>query len=106
MKSWMCNAKSRSLQWGLTLEQLDDLWARQKGRCALTGIRMSHTTNDPYKMSLDRIDNSRGYTPDNVQFVCACVNFMKNDSTEEEFVRLCRLVSSRRRRAVGASPTR
>jgi hypothetical protein len=40
---------------------------------------------NPFKASLDRIDSSRGYTEDNVQWVCWSVNQMKSDKTKEEF---------------------
>ena len=38
-----------------------------------------------FKCSLDRIDSEKGYTEDNVRFVCWAVNQMKADRTDEEF---------------------
>lgn len=35
----------------------------------------------PFAASLDRKDSAKGYTPDNVEFVCRFVNFGKNRFT-------------------------
>ena len=40
---------------------------------------------NPFKASLDRIDPTKGYTEDNVRWVCWAVNQMKSDKTEAEF---------------------
>lgn len=41
----------------------------------------------PYAPSLDRIDSSRGYTPDNIMVVTRKANVMKNNATREELER-------------------
>ena len=43
-------------------------------------------SGNPYRASLDRIDSDITYTKDNIQFVCTCVNFMKNQYTNEQIV--------------------
>jgi hypothetical protein len=53
----------------------------------------------PTNLSIDRIDNTRGYTADNIQFVCDWANTAKNQLSVDEFVRLCqRVVSTNRKR--------
>ena len=44
---------------------------------------------------LDRIDNSIGYTPDNIRPCCWPCNRMKGASTEEEFLTRCRAISNK-----------
>ena len=91
-------ARSRSKQKGyttdLTTEYLKEVWDKQNGICPYTKIKMElgRTTADedikktPTKASLDRIDPNIGYIQGNVEFVCYCVNVMKNDFTKEEMV--------------------
>lgn len=69
------------------------LLARQKYLCALSGVELTcqlqkgtmYWTN----ASIDRIDSSKGYTPDNIRFVCAVVNKMRLDNDDETFLWWC-----------------
>ena len=45
--------------------------------------------------SIDRIDNSIGYTKDNVQPTCKMCNIMKYTFTEKDFLNKVRLIASR-----------
>ena len=47
--------------------------------------------------SLDRIDSSKGYTIDNVQWVHKKVNMMKKDMSDSEFIAWCNEISSYRK---------
>jgi CRISPR/Cas system-associated protein Cas10 (large subunit of type III CRISPR-Cas system) len=55
-------------------------------------MEISRTSQDedikktPTKASLDRIDPSIGYIKGNVEFVCYCINVMKNDFTKEQMI--------------------
>ena len=42
--------------------------------------------------SVDRIDSSKGYVIDNIQWVYRKINRMKNDVSDMDFVDLCTLV--------------
>lgn len=71
---------------------LKQLWERQKGICPYTGIKMilpetthkSHQIKSLKRASLDRIDSSKGYLKDNVEFVCYAINSAKNNFKKEE----------------------
>lgn len=41
----------------------------------------------PNSPSLDRIDNSKGYTPDNIQVICHLANQMKASATPREILK-------------------
>lgn len=43
-----------------------------------------------YGYSLDRIDSTKGYTPDNIQVISRIANIMKNNSTEQELLSFAR----------------
>jgi len=67
--------------------------------CPYSGIELqlaSHinTKIDPiYRASVDRIDSSKGYIKDNIQFVSTCINYMKNTLSHEKTIELCKLIS-------------
>jgi hypothetical protein len=87
-------SKSRREVTDLTLEYLKEIWETQKGLCSYTNIKMEtpRSSQDedikksPTKLSLDRIDPSIGYIKGNVEYVCYCVNVMKNDFTKDQMV--------------------
>lgn len=76
-------AKTKGAPNDLTLDQLLDLWHKQDGRCALSGIAMTYEitngTNNAYNASLDRIRPGLAYTLKNVQLVTARANWIKGD---------------------------
>lgn len=77
----------------LVVEDLKELWQKQEGRCAYTKLPLLATANQFNTVSLDRIDSGKGYIVGNVQFVCAAVNKMKQNYTEDLFVLLSLLVT-------------
>lgn len=88
------NAKTRAvkknLEFNITFEFLTKLLQDSKYFCAVTGLQMNLKSDNrkkanAFKCSLDRIDSNKGYTEDNVRFVCWAVNQMKADRTDEEF---------------------
>ena len=54
-------------------------------RCIYCGIPFKFVAKDPMNFSIDRIDSSKGYTPDNVQLISTWVNRAKNNLSEKEF---------------------
>ena len=92
----------------MTDAQLDkllrDLLRVQGNCCAITGLplqfRGAHS-DENMLASLDRIDSSGHYEPDNLQIVCRFINFWKQASDDQEFRRLLNLV----RGIDGAAPS-
>lgn len=70
----------------ITTEHIKELYEKQNGKCAITGLPMMNVKQYmfPYKMSVDRIDNLKGHTKDNVQLVCLAINYGKNRYTNED----------------------
>jgi hypothetical protein len=74
----------------LTLDQMKEVFKKQKGLCALSGvpltcIKIPNSKKVHTNLSIDRIDSDKGYELDNIQLVCAIVNIMKSSLTMEEF---------------------
>ena len=106
-KSHANKARSRSKEKGyktnITPKYLkEEVWNKQNGICPYTAIRMElgRTSSDedikktPTKASLDRIDPNIGYIQGNVEFVCYCVNVMKNDFTKKEMIDFIKLIKN------------
>jgi hypothetical protein len=47
--------------------------------------------------SLDRIDSSKGYIKGNIQWVSRAVNYMKNDMSENDLLRIFDLIVENRK---------
>lgn len=80
----------------LTIEQLVNLWNKQEGKCAISGVEMSHQRvkrqHNMTNCSVDRIDSSKEYTINNVQLVCWTVNRMKGETSLEELLKWCKQI--------------
>jgi len=63
------------------------LYELQDGKCAVTGIVMSHVRGNgraSENISIDRINTSIGYETGNIRLVCSAVNLMRNEMTDDE----------------------
>jgi hypothetical protein len=67
----------------LTVDFLCELFKKQNGRCALSGIKMdlgdkrNGPWGNPFMCSIDRINNNVGYTKDNVWLILSSINAFK-----------------------------
>jgi len=90
------SAKRRDLHYDLTKEFLWKLYKAQDKRCSLSGLPIGFSRIDyPQETtaSLDRVDSSKGYLKDNVQWVHKDVNRMKGAFDQGCFLKLCSLLS-------------
>lgn len=69
----------------IDLKYLLELWARQDGKCAITGMPLLCKRHDLRSASIDRIDSSVHYACDNIHLVCKWVNFAKNKASLVDF---------------------
>lgn len=96
--SIMCKAAEvRGIAVEITIEDLQAQWEKQGGKCALTGLPIRIGSGRTGRVaSVDRIDNAKGYTKDNIQWVHKDVNLMKNKFDEDYFYEICKRVVEKR----------
>jgi hypothetical protein len=81
-------AKKKNLESDIDIDFLMSIYPAD-GKCPILGIELQFNTgnyagsrwNSP---SLDRIDNTKGYTKDNVHIISSRANIIKRDATLEE----------------------
>jgi hypothetical protein len=110
LPSWLiqiaCTARKRAAKKGIryTLEEADLalLLNRSRGLCEVSGIAFvvdekPNGRRRPFFPSLDRIDNSDGYTFRNTRLVCSIVNIAMNEWGEEPLRKLAAAMARPRR---------
>jgi len=74
--------------WDIELEDVLELWDKQEGRCALTGLFMTYHKDGAGKKdlnaSIDRINPEIEYLVTNIQLVCSRANMLKHTLREDE----------------------
>jgi hypothetical protein len=89
------SAKKRNIPFNITIQQIWELFLNQNRKCALTGEILSFNISQRQRngtASLDRIDSSKGYSIDNIQWVHKDINFMKRVLSQEKFFEWCRKI--------------
>lgn len=98
------NSKARKhVEVDLTKEEAWEVFIKQERKCVFTGeILVISNKAGLNTASIDRIDNTVGYTKDNIQWVHKTINMMKRVYSSEEFVKWCTKVANH----TGACPIR
>lgn len=82
---------------GITLELLLSMLQSQNYLCALSGVEMTCTLRKGVRCitnaSVDRVDSSKPYSPDNIQLVCSAINMLKLNMSTAQFVWFCTKVA-------------
>lgn len=81
------NGRKR-LEIDIDRKYIEKLFLKQKSKCALSGLEIRLGIN----ASLDRIDSSKGYTKNNVQWLHKDINILKGSLDEQYFLEICRNV--------------
>lgn len=79
------SAKQRGHGMTLTEDDLQALVFAQKGLCYWTHVPMLRQSSSPWTMTIDRLDNSKGYEPGNVVLASWFANHARGDLSVEEF---------------------
>ena len=84
--SLRCRARRSNLEFNLTTEALEHLFDEQGGRCFWFGLPMkaSIEKRDPLRPSVDRLDNTKGYTIDNIVLTCMFANMGRSSMSVEQ----------------------
>jgi hypothetical protein len=86
-------AARRGITFSIEEYDIHDLWDKQQGLCAISGMPMSlvHgtvTKHNLQKVSVDRIDNDQGYHLHNIQLVTWQVNCAKSTGNLESLIEM------------------
>lgn len=90
-------AKAKGLPFTMTMEYIWEMFLAQNKCCALSGVPIHFGPVRSHRdttVSIDRIDNSKGYEIGNVQLVHKVINVMKNVLSDNEFIEWCRKVTN------------
>ena len=87
-------ANKNGLDFDLDENYLQYLWKECCGVCKMTGVKMLKKTeiNNPYSMSVDRLDSDKGYVKDNVRLVSRWYNVSRNKWGDKFTFEMCQRV--------------
>ena len=101
--SVLSKAKTRAVV-TIDAQYLRDLYEKQRGKCAITGLPFDFTkAGKSQTMSVDRIEQSKGYEPGNVRLVWSRVNFFRGQMTDQEMLTVCRAICRSKIQKSGAN---
>ena len=89
-KTMISRAKDRNkYEININWQDICKVWPADN-KCPI--MRSTFRRGEPRKNSpsLDRIDSTKGYTPDNIQIISDLANKMKQNATPEELERFCK----------------
>lgn len=92
-------ATRKKIAFSLTEELVLQMLEECNSRCYYSGVEMNLNTGNKgksnhLKVTVDRVDSSVGYTPNNVVLCCSIVNTMKTNLGVEEFRDWCKLIAA------------
>lgn len=102
------DARKRNIPFRITVSEAYKIFLKQEKKCALTGDNLILFSNS-YKYlqsracidnlaSLDRIDSSKSYNKNNIQWVRKDVNLLKRNLSDEDLIILCKKIAKHQRR--------
>lgn len=101
-KQLQSKAKSRKIEFLIKKEDLEECRRSQWGKCYYTHSPMTYecihykswsfTEKTKYQVSYDRLDNTQGYTKQNIVLCCTIINKMKWTLSEQEFYEICKKI--------------
>lgn len=87
-------AKNKNIEFNITREYIEFLLNKQNNKCIYSGIEFINDRKGLYSLSIDRIDNNKGYIRGNIQLICSSVNSMKNNMEESVFIDIIKKIEN------------
>lgn len=99
------NSASRGLECTLTMDDLQRMSDRAGGKCELSGLPFEFGVASEmadqqgrrrrlWAASIDRVNSSAGYTPDNCRLVCMAVNAARQEFGDAVLFKIARALSN------------
>jgi len=83
------HSRQKTHEWSLSPKDLFELWDEQNGRCAVSGVTLTHhldgSGTKEFNASIDRINNDEGYSKVNVRLVAYRINIMRHTLSTDMF---------------------
>jgi hypothetical protein len=109
------NAKARAGKKGrefkIGRDDIERLLEKQAWRCAVSGLMFDLSYDaecrfayNPFGISIDRIDATKGYTRDNIRLVLTAVNFALNEWGHDVYLRIAKAVVGKHLSEAPSSP--
>jgi hypothetical protein len=97
LKQFLRTLRYRSkIKCDLDIKFLLILWEQQGGKCYYSNVPLQIPQygkgRNPFTASVDRLDNSKGYTKDNVVWCVWACNAGKSELSVDEYIQLCKQV--------------
>lgn len=75
-----------------TVDEVHELFNKQNGRCALSGIVMTWGQGKllPTSISFDRLDHTQGYSINNLRLLCYAINSFRGRMTDAEMLAMAK----------------
>lgn len=87
--------RNPEFEYDITMKYAWEQFLKQQGKCIYTKIELTFPEDGSQggTSSLDRIDSSKGYIKNNIQWVHTNVNNMKGTLAHVDFINLCALIN-------------
>lgn len=87
-------ANKKNYEFTLNVDDVYEMYIKQQGNCALSGLPMTHVMDDERSVSFDRKNNKKGYVIDNIRLVAYRVNLLRADMDDIDFIWWSRAIAN------------